>query len=84
MSHLQYPYNGYPKIISPMKTILMIAGSDTSAGAGLQQDLKVATLLGAYGLTVVTALTAQNTMGVQEVQPVAADLVAAQLQASAF
>ncbi len=64
-----------------MKTVLIIAGSDTSAGAGLQQDLKVATLLGAYGLTVVTALTAQNTAGVQQVQPVAPDLVAAQLQA---
>ena len=54
-----------------MKTVLMIAGSDPSAGAGIQQDLKVATLLGAYGLTVITALTAQNTMGVQAVQPVA-------------
>ncbi len=53
-----------------MKTVLIIAGSDPSAGAGIQQDLKVVTLLGAYGLTVITALTAQNTMGVQEVQPV--------------
>ncbi len=62
-----------------MKTILIIAGSDPSAGAGIQQDLKVATLLGAYGLTVVTALTVQNTMGVQAVQPVAPEVVAAQL-----
>ncbi|MFP3868063.1 MAG: bifunctional hydroxymethylpyrimidine kinase/phosphomethylpyrimidine kinase [Desulfobacteraceae bacterium] len=64
-----------------MKNVMIIAGSDPSAGAGLQQDLKVATLLGAYGLTVVTALTVQNTMGVQAVHPVAAPVVAAQLEA---
>jgi hydroxymethylpyrimidine kinase/phosphomethylpyrimidine kinase len=64
-----------------MKTILIIAGSDPSAGAGVQQDLKVATVLGAYGVTAVTALTVQNTVGVQEVHPVEADLVAAQLEA---
>ena len=46
-----------------MKTVLIIAGSDPGAGAGLQQDLKVTTLLGAYGLTVVTALTVQNSPG---------------------
>jgi hydroxymethylpyrimidine/phosphomethylpyrimidine kinase len=64
-----------------MKTVLIIAGSDPGAGAGLQQDLKVATLLGAYGLTVVTALTVQNSLGVQAVHPVAPEVVAAQLQA---
>jgi hydroxymethylpyrimidine kinase/phosphomethylpyrimidine kinase len=64
-----------------MKTVLIIAGSDPGAGAGLQQDLKVATLLGAYGLTVVTAITVQNSQGVQAVQPVAPEVVAAQLEA---
>ncbi|MCL4502681.1 MAG: bifunctional hydroxymethylpyrimidine kinase/phosphomethylpyrimidine kinase [Deltaproteobacteria bacterium] len=64
-----------------MKTVLIIAGSDPGAGAGLQQDLKVATLLGAYGLTVPTALTVQNSLGVQAVHPVAKDVVAAQLDA---
>ena len=64
-----------------MKTVLIIAGSDPGAGAGLQQDLKVATLLGAYGLTVVTALTVQNSLGVQAVHPVAPEVVAAQLDA---
>jgi hydroxymethylpyrimidine kinase/phosphomethylpyrimidine kinase len=64
-----------------MKTVLIIAGSDPGAGAGIQQDLKVATLLGGYGLTVITALTVQNTMGVQKVQPVESALVAAQLEA---
>jgi hydroxymethylpyrimidine kinase/phosphomethylpyrimidine kinase len=64
-----------------MKTVLIIAGSDPGAGAGLQQDLKVTTLLGAYGLTVVTALTVQNSLGVQAVHPVAPEVVAAQLDA---
>jgi hydroxymethylpyrimidine kinase/phosphomethylpyrimidine kinase len=64
-----------------MKTVLIIAGSDPGAGAGLQQDLKVATLLGTYGLTVVTALTIQNSRGVQAVQPVAPEVVDAQLRA---
>ena len=64
-----------------MKTVLIIAGSDPGAGAGLQQDLKVTTLLGAYGLTVVTALTVQNTQGVKAVHPVAPEVVAAQLDA---
>ena len=64
-----------------MKTVLIIAGSDPGAGAGLQQDLKVTTLLGAYGLTVVTALTVQNSHGVTAVHPVAPEVVAAQLEA---
>ncbi|MCD8295964.1 MAG: bifunctional hydroxymethylpyrimidine kinase/phosphomethylpyrimidine kinase [Prevotella sp.] len=50
-----------------MKTILTIAASDTSAGAGIQQDLKTITSLGHYGVTAITALTAQNTCGVQQV-----------------
>jgi len=64
-----------------MKTVLIIAGSDPGAGAGWQQDLKVVTLLGAYGLTVPTALTIQNSRGVQAVHPVAPEVVAAQLDA---
>jgi hydroxymethylpyrimidine kinase/phosphomethylpyrimidine kinase len=64
-----------------MKTLLIIAGSDPGAGAGLQQDLKVATLLGVYGLTVVTALTVQNSQGVRSVHPVAPEVAAAQLDA---
>lgn len=64
-----------------MKTVLIIAGSDPGAGAGLQQDLKTATLLGTYGLTVATALTVQNTQGVQAVHPVPPEVVAAQLKA---
>jgi hydroxymethylpyrimidine/phosphomethylpyrimidine kinase/predicted fused transcriptional regulator/phosphomethylpyrimidine kinase len=63
-----------------MKTVLIVAGSDPGAGAGMQQDLKVVTLLGAYGLTVVTALTVQNSSGVQAVHPVAPEVFAAQME----
>ena len=47
-----------------MKTVLTIAGSDCSGGAGIQADLKTMTSLGVYGMSAVTALTAQNTTGV--------------------
>ncbi len=65
----------------PMKTVLSIAGSDPTAGAGSQQDLKVATLLGTYGLTVLTAVTVQNSQGVQQLTPLPPELVAAQMAA---
>ncbi len=59
--------------------VLTIAGSDPSAGAGIQADLKVFERLGVYGLTVVTAVTAQNTLGVQKVHKVPPRLIAAQI-----
>lgn len=59
--------------------ILSIAGSDPSGGAGIQGDLKTFSAFGCYGMAAMTALTAQNTLGVQAVQPVAADFVAAQI-----
>ncbi len=63
-----------------MEVVLTIAGSDTSAGAGIQQDLKTITALGQYGTTVITALTAQNTVGVQAVEPVSGEMVARQIR----
>ena len=62
-----------------MKTVLTIAGSDTIAGAGIQADLKTFSELGVYGLTVITAITAQNTTGVQSVYPIPATVVSAQI-----
>ena len=60
---------------------LTIAGSDSSGGAGIQADLKTFAALGVYGASVVTALTAQNTRGVNGVNPVPADFVTAQIDA---
>lgn len=59
--------------------VLTIAGSDSSGGAGIQADLKTMTSLGVYGMSVVTALTAQNTRGVQVVYPLPSDFIKAQL-----
>lgn len=64
-----------------MKHILSIAGSDSCAGAGIQADLKTISALGSYGLTVITAVTAQNTTGVLGVQEIAPEIVKAQLEA---
>lgn len=58
---------------------LTIAGSDSGGGAGIQADLKTFSALGAYGASVVTALTAQNTRGVQAVLDIPPDFVAAQM-----
>src|SRR5882757_1492317 len=60
---------------------LTIAGSDSSAGAGIQADLKTFAALGVYGASVITALTAQNTSGVAGIHPVPADFVTAQIDA---
>jgi hydroxymethylpyrimidine/phosphomethylpyrimidine kinase len=62
---------------------LSIAGSDSGAGAGIQADLKTFAALGVYGLTVITAITAQNTIGVRAVQEIDLDVIKAQLDAVA-
>ncbi|MCI8482991.1 MAG: bifunctional hydroxymethylpyrimidine kinase/phosphomethylpyrimidine kinase [Lachnospiraceae bacterium] len=63
-----------------MKTVLTIAGSDCSGGAGIQADLKTIAAHGLYGESVITALTAQNTLGVAEVVPVSPDFLERQLE----
>lgn len=65
----------------PRGRVLTIAGSDSGGGAGIQADLKTITLLGSYGSSVLTALTAQNTLGVDAVEPVQAGFVSAQIDA---
>ncbi|XPV74916.1 MAG: bifunctional hydroxymethylpyrimidine kinase/phosphomethylpyrimidine kinase [Desulfovibrio sp.] len=62
-------------------SVLTIAGSDSGGGAGIQADLKTITALGGYGASVITALTAQNTIGVTGIHAPPADFVALQLAA---
>lgn len=60
--------------------VLVVAGSDSSGGAGIQADIKTITALGGYAATAITALTAQNTTGVASVQPVEPAFVAHQMK----
>ena len=60
--------------------VLIVAGSDSGGGAGLQADIKTVTALGGYAATAVTALTSQNTVGVQEIHDVPASFVASQMK----
>lgn len=62
---------------------LTIAGSDSSGGAGIQADLKTFTALGVYGASVITAITAQNTLGVQAVLGLPQDIITAQMRSVA-
>ncbi len=64
-----------------MNPILTIAGSDCSGGAGIQADLKTIMAHGAYGMSVITALTAQNTMGVYAIENTNPEMIGAQLDA---
>jgi hydroxymethylpyrimidine/phosphomethylpyrimidine kinase len=66
-----------------VQRVLTIAGSDSGGGAGIQADLKTITVLGGFGMSVITALTAQNTLGVTGIHEVPADFVALQFDAVA-
>ena len=61
--------------------ILIVAGSDSSGGAGIQADIKTATMLGGYAASAVTAVTVQDTTGVHDVHPIPPAVVAAQMRA---
>jgi len=61
--------------------VLIIAGSDSSGGAGIQADLKTVTALGGYGATAITAITVQDTLGVRQVQALSPALMTAQARA---
>ena len=70
---------------SPISTsrgrVLIIAGSDSGGGAGIQADIKTVTALGGYAATAITAITAQNTLGVSAVEPVSPAMIEAQARA---
>ena len=69
--------------LEPLPVALTIAGSDSSGGAGIQADLKTFHQWGVYGTSALTAVTAQNTLGVQEIHPVPAATVDAQIRSVA-
>lgn len=60
--------------------VLIVAGSDSGGGAGIQADVKTVTMLGGHAMTAITAITAQNTLGVQGVHPVPAEMVVQQMR----
>ena len=66
--------------VSQPPRVLIVAGSDSSGGAGIQADLKTLSALGAYGMTAITAITVQNTLGVTDVHAIPSAVVAAQMR----
>ena len=69
--------------MKPNSKILIIAGSDSSGGAGIQADIKTVTCLGSYALTAITAVTVQNTKGVKSVIPISPNEIKKQIIFSA-
>lgn len=63
-----------------MKKVLSVAGSDSGGGAGIQADLKTMSALGVYGMSVITAVTAQNTLGVHALEEITPELVDKQIE----
>lgn len=67
--------------VPPVPTVMTIAGSDSGGGAGIQADLKTFAAHGVYGTSAITAITAQNTVGVTAVQEIDLEVIAAQIDA---
>ena len=65
-----HEYNFKKNKVKPNSKVLIIAGSDSSGGAGIQADIKTVTALGSYAMTAITAITAQNTTGVKSIVPI--------------
>ena len=69
--------------MKPKSKVLIIAGSDSSGGAGIQADIKTVTSLGSYAMTAITAVTAQNTTGVKSILPIKPKEISKQIDFSA-
>jgi hydroxymethylpyrimidine/phosphomethylpyrimidine kinase len=69
--------------VTPTARILVIAGSDSGGGAGIQADIKTITMLGGHAMTAITAITAQKTLGVSGVHPIPAEMILGQIDAIA-
>jgi hydroxymethylpyrimidine/phosphomethylpyrimidine kinase len=67
--------------VTPTARILIIAGSDSGGGAGIQADIKTVTMLGGHAMTAITTVTAQNTAGVSAIHPVPTEMILAQIEA---
>ena len=74
-------FDGFWKCLNTMKTALTIAGSDSIGGAGIQADIKAMTMNGVYAMSVITAMTAQNTTGVKAVQEATPEFLRQQIDA---
>jgi hydroxymethylpyrimidine/phosphomethylpyrimidine kinase len=74
------PHKGIPKQMKNYTRVLTIAGSDCSGGAGIQADLKTIAACGCYGMSVITAVTVQNTRGVGAIHPIPAEVVEDQIR----
>ena len=68
--------------MKPKSKVLIIAGSDSSGGAGIQADIKTVTSLGSYAMTAITAVTSQNTMGVKSIIPIKPKEISSQINFS--
>ena len=60
--------------------VLVIAGSDSSGGAGIQADIKTITALGSYAMTAITAVTSQNTVGINSIIPIPKNAISKQIE----
>jgi hydroxymethylpyrimidine/phosphomethylpyrimidine kinase len=69
--------------MKPKSKVLIIAGSDSSGGAGIQADIKTVTSLGSYAMTAITAVTSQNTLGVKSIIPIKPKEISNQIEFSA-
>jgi len=70
--------------LKPKSKILIIAGSDSSGGAGIQADIKTVTALGSYAMTAITAVTIQNTTGVKSIVPIDPKEISAQIEFTSY
>ena len=68
--------------MKPKSKVLIIAGSDSSGGAGIQADIKTVTSLGSYAMTAITAVTSQNTTGVKSIVPIKPEEISSQIDFS--
>lgn len=81
MDRVDSGYRAPARPMTALARILVIAGSDSGGGAGIQADLKTIAMLGGHGMTAITAITAQNTMGVSAIHPVPTEMILAQMDA---